>query len=153
VPACIVEIPENITVAAVRYHASVEQRRVHCVAIIVRIWATIDQAEVMSDGHDRSSNCPKKNLRVSPLIKFTMADVASALQKLATYRNQNSRASQETFDKGVIVLKSNVANKMGEEGACTMYLGMTINPHNCRRLGLPGATSFSSNRCRENRCR
>jgi hypothetical protein len=51
-----------------------------------------------------------------------MADVASALQKLATYRTQNNRASQETFDKGVIVLKSNVASNMGEEGVCVMYL-------------------------------
>jgi len=45
-----------------------------------------------------------------------MADVASALRKLATYRTQNNRASQETFDKGVIILKSNVANTMGDEG-------------------------------------
>ncbi|KIM92171.1 hypothetical protein PILCRDRAFT_810180 [Piloderma croceum F 1598] len=45
-----------------------------------------------------------------------MADVASALQKLATYRTQNNRASQETFDRGVIVLKSDVAKTIGEEG-------------------------------------
>jgi len=59
---------------------------------------------------------------VQPQSKLTaMADVASALQKLATYRTQNNRASQETFDRGVIVLKSDVAKTMGEEGACVAY--------------------------------
>jgi hypothetical protein len=57
-----------------------------------------------------------------------MADVASALQKLATYRTQNNRASQETFDRGVIVLKSDVAKTMGEEGAC---VAKTSNPSDC----------------------
>jgi hypothetical protein len=51
-----------------------------------------------------------------------MADVASALQKLAMYRVHNNRASQETFDKGVIVLKSDIAKKMGEEGAARIFL-------------------------------
>ncbi|KII91761.1 hypothetical protein PLICRDRAFT_136209 [Plicaturopsis crispa FD-325 SS-3] len=45
-----------------------------------------------------------------------MSDLAAALQRLATYRVQNSRASQEIFEKGVVVLKSNVANKMGDDG-------------------------------------
>jgi hypothetical protein len=43
-------------------------------------------------------------------------DLSSALQKLATYRVQNTRASQETFEKGVIILKNNAARKMGDEG-------------------------------------
>lgn len=46
-----------------------------------------------------------------------MSDVASALQKLATYRSHNSRESRDTFDKGIIVLKSNAVNKMGDDGA------------------------------------
>jgi ER membrane protein complex subunit 2 len=45
-----------------------------------------------------------------------MTDVASALQRLATYRTQNNRASQDTFDKGFVILKSNVSNNMGEDG-------------------------------------
>jgi hypothetical protein len=84
-----------------------------------------------------------------------MADVASALQKLATYRTQNNRASQEIFDRGVIVLKSDVAKKMGEEGACVAEAG---SPSDCLtakmcRVGFLGTTCFSSNRCRENRRR
>jgi tetratricopeptide (TPR) repeat protein len=43
-------------------------------------------------------------------------DLQSALQKLATYRSQNTRASQETFENGVAILKSNAAKKMGDEG-------------------------------------
>jgi hypothetical protein len=57
-----------------------------------------------------------------------MADVASALRKLATYRTQNNRASQETFDKGVIILKSNVANTMGDEGACVTFFWCSKQP-------------------------
>jgi ER membrane protein complex subunit 2 len=60
-----------------------------------------------------------------------MTDVASALEKLATYRSRNNRASQETFDKGVIILRSNVANKMGEEGAFVTDFGAGGNPPNC----------------------
>jgi tetratricopeptide (TPR) repeat protein len=45
-----------------------------------------------------------------------MTDIAAALQKLATYRVHDNRASQETFRKGIIILKNNAANNMGEEG-------------------------------------
>jgi tetratricopeptide (TPR) repeat protein len=45
-----------------------------------------------------------------------MADIATALQKLATYRTHNNRASQETFEKGVVILRNNAAKNMGEEG-------------------------------------
>ncbi|EAU84041.1 tetratricopeptide repeat domain 35 [Coprinopsis cinerea okayama7 len=44
-----------------------------------------------------------------------MSDVASALQRLASYRANHSRASQDVFKKGDIVLKSGKAPK-GEEG-------------------------------------
>ena len=43
-------------------------------------------------------------------------DLPSALQTLATYRAQNTRASQETFEKGVVILQNNAAIKMGDEG-------------------------------------
>jgi hypothetical protein len=48
---------------------------------------------------------------------YSMSEVASALQKLASYRSHNSRESQDTFDKGVILLKNNAATKMGDDGA------------------------------------
>jgi len=39
-----------------------------------------------------------------------------ALQKLAAYRANNSRESQDTFQKGLIVLKSGASIKLGDEG-------------------------------------
>ncbi|KAG6336660.1 hypothetical protein ID866_2441 [Astraeus odoratus] len=41
--------------------------------------------------------------------------VHSALQELARYRSQNKRASQETLEKGILVLKKNGHKKMGDE--------------------------------------
>ncbi|EPQ51792.1 TPR-like protein [Gloeophyllum trabeum ATCC 11539] len=43
-------------------------------------------------------------------------DLPSALQKLSIYRSRNTRASQETFDKGLLVLKGNGLKKLGDEG-------------------------------------
>ncbi|TDL27981.1 TPR-like protein [Rickenella mellea] len=43
-------------------------------------------------------------------------ELAVALQKLATYRAQNSRASQQTFEQGVTVLKHNALWKQGDDG-------------------------------------
>jgi tetratricopeptide (TPR) repeat protein len=45
-----------------------------------------------------------------------MVEIAAALHKLATYRTHNNRASQETFSKGIIILKNNIANNIGEDG-------------------------------------
>ena len=45
-----------------------------------------------------------------------MTDISSALKKLASHLTQNTRASQETFDQGVLVLKKNGANKLGQDG-------------------------------------
>jgi ER membrane protein complex subunit 2 len=42
-------------------------------------------------------------------------DLPSALQRLATYRVHNSRASQEVFETGLAVLK-NHGSKLGDEG-------------------------------------
>ncbi|TFK53012.1 hypothetical protein OE88DRAFT_1627603 [Heliocybe sulcata] len=42
-------------------------------------------------------------------------DLPSALQKLSTFRARNTRASQETFDKGLVVLKGNGLKKLGDE--------------------------------------
>jgi hypothetical protein len=105
---------------------------------------------------DEATIIPEKSVTyyISQLFTFhqtsAMANVASALQKLATFRSQNNRASQETFDKGVIVLKSNVANKMGEEGSSHFRLQQWLSDCFCR-MGFLGTTCFSGNRCRKNR--
>jgi len=39
-----------------------------------------------------------------------------ALQKLAAYRANNTRESQDTFEKGLVVLKSGASAKIGDEG-------------------------------------
>ncbi|KAN0094500.1 hypothetical protein V8E55_002787 [Tylopilus felleus] len=41
--------------------------------------------------------------------------VQSALDQLATYRTQNTRASQDIFQKGALVLEKNALFKMGDE--------------------------------------
>jgi hypothetical protein len=49
--------------------------------------------------------------------RLQMSDVASALQKLASYRAHNTRASQEIFDHGLLILKTkNAVANMGDEG-------------------------------------
>ncbi|PPQ86410.1 hypothetical protein CVT25_003532 [Psilocybe cyanescens] len=40
----------------------------------------------------------------------------TALQELSSFRRNNVRKSQETFKKGVVVLKSGASTKLGEEG-------------------------------------
>lgn len=43
-------------------------------------------------------------------------ELSAALQNLASYRAQNTRASQQTFEQGLVVLKSNAPWKRGEDG-------------------------------------
>jgi len=42
--------------------------------------------------------------------------LSSALEKLANYRQNNTRASQETFDAGLTVLKNSPKADLGDEG-------------------------------------
>jgi len=42
--------------------------------------------------------------------------VQSALDQLTTYRAQNTRASQDIFEKGALILQKNALHKMGDEG-------------------------------------
>ncbi|GLB39780.1 putative TPR-like protein [Lyophyllum shimeji] len=42
--------------------------------------------------------------------------LSTALERLATYRTNNTRASQETFEQGWIILKSGATTKLGDEG-------------------------------------
>jgi hypothetical protein len=44
-----------------------------------------------------------------------MSEIAAALQKLALYRSHNTRASQEVFKQGLIILNSN-AVQVGDDG-------------------------------------
>jgi hypothetical protein len=40
----------------------------------------------------------------------------SALEKLASFRANNTRESQETFEKGLVILKSGKTTKLGDDG-------------------------------------
>jgi len=42
--------------------------------------------------------------------------LSSALEVLANYRTNNTRASQDIFEKGIVVLKAGEAAKLGDEG-------------------------------------
>jgi len=42
--------------------------------------------------------------------------LSSALEKLASYRTNNTRASQEIFESGSIILKSGSSTNLAEEG-------------------------------------
>lgn len=42
-------------------------------------------------------------------------DLASALQRLANYRSHNTRASKDVFESGVVVLKQNAVDKLGDD--------------------------------------
>jgi ER membrane protein complex subunit 2 len=48
--------------------------------------------------------------------------IAKALQRLADYRTNDTRASQETFDNGVIILENNAANNLGDEGELAVQI-------------------------------
>ena len=52
-------------------------------------------------------------------VSVTLQQMAlsSALERLAAYRTNNTRASQDTFDAGAVVLKSGSAAKLGDDGA------------------------------------
>jgi hypothetical protein len=43
-----------------------------------------------------------------------------ALQRLADFRTTDRRASQETFDNGLVILKNNAHGKMGDDGESIM---------------------------------
>lgn len=45
-----------------------------------------------------------------------MSNIHGALAKLASYRAKNTRESQQTFEKGLLVLKSGKPSGLGDEG-------------------------------------
>jgi len=53
--------------------------------------------------------------------------LTSALEKLASYRAHNSRASQNVFEQGLTVIKQGQTKNLGEEGANVAILWTTAN--------------------------
>lgn len=54
------------------------------------------------------------------VVSLSMS-LQSALQQLASFRANNSRESQETFAKGLVVLKAGKTANLGEEGETLGY--------------------------------
>lgn len=48
--------------------------------------------------------------------------VQAALDQLATYRAQNTRSSQDVFEKGALILEKNAVHKMGDDSASSATL-------------------------------
>ena len=48
--------------------------------------------------------------------RLTLMSLQSALEKLASFRRNNTRESQETFERGIVVLKSGKTTKLGDDG-------------------------------------
>ena len=48
---------------------------------------------------------------------LTTMSLSSALEVLANYRTNNTRASQDIFEKGTVVLRAGATAKLGDEGA------------------------------------
>lgn len=60
----------------------------------------------------------------------------TALQELSSFRRNNIRKSQETFKKGVLVLKSGATIKLGEEGEFKIHmLHVTLLSSSQRAVG------------------
>lgn len=52
----------------------------------------------------------------------------SALEKLASFRRNNTRESQETFEKGLVVLKSGKNTRLGDDGEETIHFFLHTSP-------------------------
>ncbi len=82
--------------------------------------------------------------------------VESALQQLASYRLKNTRESQDTFEKGLIILKSGKAAKLGDERMHVWHVLFhkrnTNNQGVLIRMGIAGAAGTSRYRHWQARC-
>ena len=88
--------------------------------------------------------------QISLLNWFTMS-VQSALHQLATYRAQNTRASQDIFDKGALILQKNALHKMGDEGTSGHLAPDSVHVHKLiyiGRLGVSGTARARGDRRR-----
>ena len=82
---------------------------------------------------------------ISPIMPDSSS---TALQKLATYRAHNTRASQEIFESGVELLKSNATRKLGDEGQFqtdSWKVDLQLETH--YRLGFSRTAGPGVNRC------
>ncbi len=53
--------------------------------------------------------------------------LTSALETLANYRAHNTRASRSVVEQGSIVLKSNGARKLGDDGDNKSFFGRQLS--------------------------
>jgi hypothetical protein len=67
----------------------------------------------------------------------------SALEKLASFRRNNTRESQETFEKGLVVLKSGKTTKLGDDGEETNHYFL----HTSLIVFLPPGWAFLEQLC------
>lgn len=78
----------------------------------------------------------------------------SALEQLATYRTKNTRASQDVFRKGLLVLQKKGLNKLGDDGKSFHYTCYNVAHKLLRRscrLDIPRTTNLGLDRCRTTR--
>jgi hypothetical protein len=75
----------------------------------------------MSESYLASDNMGESQREIMGLRKSATSPMSptlfSALEKLGSYRTNNTRASQEIFESGSIILKSGSSTNLGEEGA------------------------------------
>jgi len=70
----------------------------------------------------------------------------SALEKLASFRRNNTRESQETFEQGLVILKSGKTTKLGDDGEETpLFPAHVTDCTSPTRLGFSRAALSSFN--------
>jgi hypothetical protein len=73
--------------------------------------------------------------------------VQSALDQLTTYRAQNTRASQDIFEKGALILQKNALHKMGDEGTSAHLAPDSVHAHILICMGRLGVSGTARTRC------
>lgn len=66
--------------------------------------------------------------------------LSSALEVLANYRTNNTRASQDIFDKGTVVLRAGGTVKLGHEGTSIKH----VSDSKVEQLAIPQVGNFSN---------
>jgi hypothetical protein len=73
--------------------------------------------------------------------------VQSALDQLTTYRAQNTRASQDIFEKGALILQKNALHKMGDEGTSAHSAPDSVHARILICMGRLGVSGTARTRC------
>ena len=68
----------------------------------------------------------KNYIRLLEISVEMTTSLATALERLAAYRTNNTRASQETFEHGCLILKSGSKTEFGDDG---MYISWASLNH------------------------